>query len=245
MNPKYVTALRNLIILKNNTPAHIRLLENRVKRKLKLVTTKILDKTLEAEYFNSHMYDEVIRNISMDHTRNVVLFGERELLRLPELKMNESIINPFKLESIISDRATRLSDYTLNRVHGELLPKLHEGIRDGQSLPVTMDSLRSEFIDMRDHELMRITRTETHSAYNQSKYEAINNSEAIPGKRWVSSGLDNMRPAHEEADGQTVATDEPFIVDDEELLYPGDPTGSPGNVINCACTMVPDIRYGR
>jgi len=28
-------------------------------------------------------------------------------------------------------------------------------------------------------------------------------------------------------------------VDDEELDYPGDPAGSPGNTINCRCTILP------
>jgi hypothetical protein len=34
-----------------------------------------------------------------------------------------------------------------------------------------------------------------------------------------------------------VPIDEPFIVSGEELMYPGDPSGSAGNVINCRCAI--------
>ena len=47
-----------------------------------------------------------------------------------------------------------------------------------------------------------------------------------------------MRPGHAEADGQEVKIDEPFIVDGESLMYPGDVTGSASNVINCRCTVI-------
>jgi hypothetical protein len=34
--------------------------------------------------------------------------------------------------------------------------------------------------------------------------------------------------------------DKPFDVGGEQLMYPGDPDGgSPGNTINCRCTVLP------
>ena len=32
--------------------------------------------------------------------------------------------------------------------------------------------------------------------------------------------------------------DEPFEVDGEQLMYPGDPAGSAGNIINCQCIEI-------
>lgn len=58
----------------------------------------------------------------------------------------------------------------------------------------------------------------------------------VAAKTWVSVGDERVRPAHAEADGQTVALDAPFIVDGEELQTPGDPDGSDGNIINCRCS---------
>ena len=45
------------------------------------------------------------------------------------------------------------------------------------------------------------------------------------------------RASHAAIDGQMVKDGEPFYVDGEELMFPGDPNGSPGNTINCHCTM--------
>lgn len=54
-------------------------------------------------------------------------------------------------------------------------------------------------------------------------------------KRWVAREDTATRPAHRRADGQTVAVSQPFIVDREALMVPGDPAGSPHNVIGCRC----------
>lgn len=57
----------------------------------------------------------------------------------------------------------------------------------------------------------------------------------VPG-RYADARFD-----HWEADGQTVAIDEPFEVSGEALKHPGDPSGSPGNIIHCRCTQVPQL----
>lgn len=56
-------------------------------------------------------------------------------------------------------------------------------------------------------------------------------------KRWVSQSDEKVRAAHLDANGQEVPIDEPFVVDGEELMYPGDTSlgASAGNVINCRC----------
>lgn len=58
-----------------------------------------------------------------------------------------------------------------------------------------------------------------------------------PTKVWESVGDDHVREAHLEADGQEVPISEPFIVDGESLMFPGDTNlgASAGNVINCRC----------
>ena len=60
-------------------------------------------------------------------------------------------------------------------------------------------------------------------------------------KTWVATthgpSAERTRPAHLLADGQTVALTEPFIVGGEPLQFPGDPSGSAGNVIQCRCTI--------
>lgn len=63
-----------------------------------------------------------------------------------------------------------------------------------------------------------------------------------PTKIWESVGDSHTRDAHLAADGQEVPISEPFIVDGESLMFPGDPSlgASPGNLINCRCGMAYD-----
>lgn len=57
-------------------------------------------------------------------------------------------------------------------------------------------------------------------------------------KRWVTMHDDRVREGHSAADGQEVPLGSPFVVDGEYLQYPGDPHGSPENVVNCRCIVV-------
>lgn len=60
----------------------------------------------------------------------------------------------------------------------------------------------------------------------------------VPRQRWVSRRDGRVRPTHVEADGQTVAAGELFIVGGYGMRFPGDPAGPPGERINCRCNLV-------
>lgn len=84
----------------------------------------------------------------------------------------------------------------------------------------------------------RIARTETIAAGNYGTWmgqrEAVNNGAMIK-KKWQTRIDGNERPEHLAADGQEREVSEPFEVAGELLMFPGDPRGSAGNVINCRC----------
>ena len=56
-------------------------------------------------------------------------------------------------------------------------------------------------------------------------------------RTWNAVGDAHTRPAHAAADGQTVGLNEPFSVGGEDLMYPGDPSGSPRMVNGCRCWL--------
>jgi len=61
-------------------------------------------------------------------------------------------------------------------------------------------------------------------------------------REWVSSSDDRTRDTpdadHVAADGQVVGMREPFIVSGEELMFPGDPSGSASNTVMCRCGLI-------
>lgn len=92
---------------------------------------------------------------------------------------------------------------------------------------------------------LRIARTETTAASNYAAMKAGQNSMFEVEKIWISAkdGRTRRHPKdeydHLEMDGKTVGKLDKFSFNNgmDELLYPGDPTGEPGNVINCRCSV--------
>lgn len=214
------------------------LLEKRLNRKLSSIVTRITRNLLSNRVYNPRKYDTQIQEAYKEYIRAVLQLGEQEIIRTPKIELTESVIGINKLERIIESGSFKASESTLNHLHGTVLPRIREGIIQGNALNKTSKILKKEFRGMSRGGLMHIARTETQSVYNQSKMETMRNSEVIQYKKWVSSCLDNMRESHAELDGEIVPVDEPFS---NGLMYPGDESGEPEGVINCACTMVPVI----
>jgi uncharacterized protein with gpF-like domain len=82
-----------------------------------------------------------------------------------------------------------------------------------------------------------IARTETHGAANYGANGAAKETGLTIRKEWVSAADERTREDHAAADGQIVGIDEMFDVGGESLMYPGDPSGSGGNIINCRCAV--------
>jgi hypothetical protein len=57
-------------------------------------------------------------------------------------------------------------------------------------------------------------------------------------KTWISQRDEKVRHSHFLAEGQKVKIDEHFVLGTELLMYPGDPTASPEETINCRCTII-------
>lgn len=92
-----------------------------------------------------------------------------------------------------------------------------------------------------------IVRTELGRAFSvaaQARREQA--AEHLPGlkKQWRRSGKLHARAGHDQADGQVVANDEPFVIHAERggtvrLMFPRDPAGPVGETINCGCEALP------
>lgn len=93
-----------------------------------------------------------------------------------------------------------------------------------------------------------IARTEIISASNRGSLHGAEQTNLDLEKEWISTRDGRTRRIPEDKtdhftiDGQTVGLKEPFQVPHiergtEGIMYPGDPTGSPENVIMCRCVV--------
>lgn len=94
-----------------------------------------------------------------------------------------------------------------------------------------------------------IARTEVHAASQWSQVEAVRESGLDLRKEWVTvedertrSFDDGAEFDHVSMNGETVGLEELFAVPGRDridyIAYPGDPSGAPGNIINCRCVQV-------
>ena len=60
-------------------------------------------------------------------------------------------------------------------------------------------------------------------------------------KIWLSTMDLRTRDQHLFIHNQKVKKGNNFLVNGESLAHPGDPSGSPENVINCRCTLAYEI----
>lgn len=115
------------------------------------------------------------------------------------------------------------------------------GQKQGLSNDEIAASMRARVASLSVARAAVITRTEVHNSANYALLETAKESGVVTGKEWVSGNDDRVRVGefdHLDADGQQVPINEPFIVSGEELMFPGDPSASAGNSINCRCGQV-------
>lgn len=113
-----------------------------------------------------------------------------------------------------------------------------KALEDGLGEKETGSLLRSIIPFKSASRAQTIARTESHQASQVAAHRIAQGSGMRMKKQWAASRGERTRHAHREADGQTVEMDQPFVVGGEQLMYPGDPSGSARNVINCRCAVV-------
>jgi hypothetical protein len=159
-----------------------------------------------------------------------------------EIGVSTSIPTPETVIQFISLREKRLCDVA-QEIFNDIKKNLQDGIDAGDTMAQLADRVRAAFNECSKGCAMRIAMTETAAAFGYSRNWAMSTAR-VPFREWLTSANANVPPAHQQANHQVVAIDEPFQVGGEPLMYPGDPSGSPENVINCHCVAIPRFDSG-
>lgn len=125
-----------------------------------------------------------------------------------------------------------------------------KGIEEGKTMSMISTDM-TKLVKSRNFyrwQALRIARTETTAASNYAATVSSSVSGVLMDKVWVSA-LDartRREPEshfdHYHMNQVKVALDKPFEVSGEKLMFPGDPKGSAGNVINCRCSVAQVVR---
>lgn len=131
-----------------------------------------------------------------------------------------------------------------DEVFGDIRRELIEGYNQGQSTKAIAEKINGIFnvtgSENWPNRAQVIAVTEVNGALNAGWFGGAVAQQTQLGqtlaKKWISTHDTHTRPDHKAADGQTVPLLSPFIVGTSPLLYPGDKSGPPDEVINCRCT---------
>lgn len=113
-----------------------------------------------------------------------------------------------------------------------------EGLAAGEEIPKIAARVRNA-AGVTEPRARVIARSESHGARNTVNAASVRRAASAFGRadafarRWQAAEDERTRQTHRDADGQTVALNEPFTVGLASLDFPGDPSGPPGEVINC------------
>jgi SPP1 gp7 family putative phage head morphogenesis protein len=156
---------------------------------------------------------------------------------LAELAKDDPFVYPpEEVLDYLARRENKLAN-TPTSIFEEIKATLEEGFVAGDTQDELASRVRAAFNGIDATRARRIALTETAAAYGAGRAQAMDQA-GVQYKKWLSSGGDNVRAAHAAANGQVVPVHEHFIVDGEPLEFPGDDSGSPGNIINCHCVSV-------
>ena len=145
----------------------------------------------------------------------------------------------------IRERITSVERTTRMSIVRALAQAFVEGLTENETVKSILDVIGS----ISKLRARTIARTETHAAANYGANVAAKKTDLPMNREWISAKDKRTRTTedgdlfdHVGANGQIVGQDEPFQIarldgGTEPLMYPGDPSGSAGNVINCRCAL--------
>lgn len=171
--------------------------------------------------------EELYNKATKDEAEAVVFGRSRDIERLVNQYFNGRQV-------LLSNMSRRQS----NAIRREI-----ERLRlEDKTLPEIARAIQEKFSGLFRSRAALIARTETHNAQSRANhlYHAAVQEELGLNmmKRWVAVNDERTRSFHADANGQTVAMDEDFIVGGAAMAHAGDSKGGARNVINCRCVIV-------
>ena len=119
-----------------------------------------------------------------------------------------------------------------------------QSILTGESIPHIAKRIADDLRIENTASTIKYARTAMTSAQNAGREDGYKRAAdmGIKLKRmWLATLDGRTRHEHRQLDGQTVNLDEPFKVDGEEIMFPGDPS-APGYLVwNCRCRTIPQL----
>ncbi len=144
--------------------------------------------------------------------------------------------NP-KVYAMIESFANRLTGIN-DATYTQLKRLLRRAYAEGLGVSDIARLIREKYSQFSSVRAKIIARTEMTGMVNGGGLEAYA-QQGASHKEWIAALDSHTRDAHVQYNGEIVPIEEPFVHGGEAMMYPGDPSGSAWNVVNCRCALAP------
>lgn len=166
-----------------------------------------------------------------------------DALAILGLTIDFDMTNP-EVGTVISNLENKIT--TINdTAYRRLKTLLRAAYNDGRGQQKLAKDIRDLYTGMKSKQAKVIARTEMGKIYNAAQVIAWNQSGVVTHKKWIATRDSRTRDLHAKQygtggyDNEIRKINESFTGGGEMLRYPGDPSGSAANVIQCRCTCAP------
>ena len=154
----------------------------------------------------------------------------------------EQMISAITLNSKLSAPLYNSLGYNVDHLKTSVRAEISRGIAQELSYQEIARNVKNT-TNVDYNKSLRIAKTEGHriqceSAYNVQKRAKQKGANIV--KQWDSTLDSRTRDSHRALDGEIVEVEEKFS---NGLLYPGDPNGTAGEVINCRCALLQRAKW--
>jgi HK97 family phage portal protein len=155
--------------------------------------------------------------------------------------INWELLNPEFLQWIETNGLLK-AKYINDTTKEMLRLSLTDGIAQGESIKKLSDRINEVYKTLNGDEMERyraerIARTEAIGSVNNGQYHTYL-SEGVQTLMWIATSDSDTREEHAAVNGVMYPANQGINVGGEVLMYPGDPNGSPWNIIQCRCTVI-------
>jgi Phage Mu protein F like protein len=229
--------LQNRLMKKHLVPVYAAL-QYQVKETVDIVNSQGIDAALQKTYRDHYINPKIGASVS-------ALYADAGRQASNQFRLQKSLVIP--LVGFVRDVISYFNAFLLEKVvlpisqsmvH-QIQAILKQAISDGWGVEKTVRELKtSEITKMR---AKMIVRTESVRAMNYAQLKAADNEKYMVEKTWLATEDRRTRFTHGHAgvDGEQRDLYDAFS---NGLQFPGDPSGSAAEVINCRCTMTYRIK---
>lgn len=154
----------------------------------------------------------------------------------------EAVIKAVSLDSKLSKPLYEQMGINVQELKKSVSVTVSRGLSSGQTYQDISRNLNNQ-MNIGLNKSIRIARTEGHRVTSEATMDAMKRAKekgADIVKQWDSTQDRKTRPSHQRVDGEIREMDEAFS---NGLMFPGDPSGTAAEVVNCRCVLLQRARW--